>query len=107
MSHTHDHSTHGHSHHHAPAAFGTAFAIGIALNTAFVVIEALFGFLSNSVALIADAGHNLSDILGLVAAWGASVLARRPPSARFTYGLRGSSIPAALCHAIFPLIATG
>jgi cobalt-zinc-cadmium efflux system protein len=110
MSHTHhhhDHAGHGHSHAHAPADFGKAFAIGIALNTAFVVIEAAFGVYSNSMALVADAGHNLSDVLGLLIAWGASVLSRRRPSARYTYGLRGTSILAALFNAIFLLVATG
>ena len=112
MSHTHDHSAHdhsahGHSHSHAPADFGTAFAVGIALNTAFVVLEAAFGVWSNSMALIADAGHNLSDVLGLLIAWGASVLSRRAPTARYTYGLRGTSILAALFNAIFLLVATG
>jgi len=107
MSHSHDHSTHGHSHNHAPGDFGKAFLIGIALNTAFVVLEAVFGFLANSVALIADAGHNLSDVLGLLIAWVASILARRPPTTRYTYGLRGTSILAALFNAIFLLVATG
>jgi cobalt-zinc-cadmium efflux system protein len=109
----HDHShAHGHhhgpgGHHHAPASFGTAFAIGIGLNTAFVVVEALFGYAGNSVALIADAGHNLSDVLGLIVAWLADLLSKRAPSARFTYGLRGSSILAALFNAIFLLVAVG
>lgn len=108
-SHAHDHG-HNHApggHHHAPASFGTAFAVGIALNTAFVVAEALFGYLGNSVALIADAGHNLSDVLGLVVAWLADHLSKRAPSARFSYGLRGSSILAALFNAIFLLVAVG
>jgi cobalt-zinc-cadmium efflux system protein len=108
-SHAHDHD-HNHApggHHHAPASFGTAFAVGIALNTAFVVAEALFGYLGNSVALIADAGHNLSDVLGLVVAWLADHLSKRAPSARFSYGLRGSSILAALFNAIFLLVAVG
>ena len=108
-SHAHDHG-HNHApggHHHAPASFGTAFVIGIALNTAFVVAEALFGYLGNSVALIADAGHNLSDVLGLVVAWLADHLSKRAPSARFSYGLRGSSILAALFNAIFLLVAVG
>jgi cobalt-zinc-cadmium efflux system protein len=102
--HGHDHSF-GHS--HAPASFGTAFAIGIGLNAAFVVVEALFGYASNSTALIADAGHNLSDVLGLAVAWIAEVMSRRAPSARFTYGLRGSSILAALFNAVFLLIVVG
>ena len=84
-----------------------AFAIGICLNAAFVVIEALYGFGSNSMALVADAGHNLSDVLGLVVAWIAVVLSRRPPSPRFTYGLRSSSILAALFNAVFLLVAVG
>jgi cobalt-zinc-cadmium efflux system protein len=92
---------------HAPANFGPAFAIGIALNTVFVIIEAIYGYASNSTALIADAGHNLSDVLGLVVAWIAVVLSRRPPSPRYTYGLRGSSILAALFNAVFLLIAVG
>jgi len=107
MSHSHDHSTHDHSHSHAPADFGKAFLIGIALNATFVVLEAFFGLLANSMALIADAGHNLSDVLGLVVAWAASILARRRPTARYTYGLRGTSILAALFNAIFLLVATG
>jgi cobalt-zinc-cadmium efflux system protein len=98
---------HGSVHVHAPASFGGAFAIGIALNITFVVVEAIFGVLGNSVALLADAGHNLSDVLGLVIAWGASILARRPPSPRFTYGLRSTSILAALFNAMFLLIAVG
>ncbi len=100
--------SHGHSHHsHAPADFGKVFAIGIGLNITFVIIEATFGLISNSMALIADAGHNLSDVLGLVIAWVASILARRRPTARYTYGLRGTSILAALFNAIFLLVATG
>ena len=106
--HAHDHSAgHEHSHVHAPANFGTAFAVGIGLNTAFVIIEAIFGFTSNSMALVADAGHNFSDVLGLVVAWVAVVLSKRPPSARYTYGLRGSSILAALFNAAFLLVAVG
>jgi cobalt-zinc-cadmium efflux system protein len=106
--HGHGHGGHGgHGHVHAPASFGRAFAIGIGLNTAFVVIEAGYGLASNSMALLADAGHNLSDVLGLVAAWAAATLARRPPSARYTYGLRASTILAALFNAVFLLLAVG
>ncbi|NEU10662.1 cation transporter [Methylobacterium sp. BTF04] len=117
--HAHDDHDHGHSHDHghahglggghvhAPASFGRAFAIGIVLNTGFVIIEAGYGFASQSMALVADAGHNLSDVLGLLVAWTASVLVKRAPSARFTYGLRGSSILAALFNAVFLLVATG
>jgi cobalt-zinc-cadmium efflux system protein len=100
----HEHAS-GHS--HAPANFGRAFAIGIALNTGFVVIEAIFGVLADSLALVADAGHNLSDVAGLLLAWGASVLVRRRPTLRRTYGLRRSSILAALANAVFLLIAIG
>jgi cobalt-zinc-cadmium efflux system protein len=111
----HDHHEHGHSHGHhgglghvhAPASFGRAFAIGITLNVAIVLLHAVYGYLSNSVALIADAGHNLSDVLGLIIAWVASRLAARPPSLRFTYGLRGSSILAAMFNAVFLLVAVG
>ncbi len=95
------------AHDHTPTDFGRAFAIGIALNTAFVIAEAVFGWLGNSMALIADAGHNLSDVLGLAVAWVAAELSKRPPSARFTYGLRGSSILAALFNAVFLLLAVG
>jgi cobalt-zinc-cadmium efflux system protein len=102
----HGHS-HGAGHVHAPASYGKAFAIGVTLNIAYVIIEALYGFLSNSVALLADAGHNLGDVLGLLVAWVAMVLVKRAPSARFTYGLRGSSILAALFNAVFLLLIVG
>ena len=105
--HSHDHGGHDHAHAHAPASFGNAFAIGIALNLGFVVIEALYGLMSNSVSLLADAGHNLGDVLGLGVAWLASVLARRAPTERFTYGMRGSSILAALFNAVFLLVTVG
>jgi cobalt-zinc-cadmium efflux system protein len=107
---SHDHSGHAHAdsaHAHAPASFGKVFAIGIALNLGFVVIEALYGVIGNSVSLLADAGHNLSDVLGLGVAWLGSVLAQRAPTARFTYGLRGSSILAALFNAVFLLVTVG
>jgi len=117
--HAHDHhhhrgqqdGGHGHGHHHghshAPAGFGRAFAIGVALNTAFVVIEAGAGFVYGSMALVADAGHNLSDVLSLLIAWGASILTTRPPSSRFTYGLKSSSILAAMANAALLLVALG
>ncbi|WP_322515029.1 cation diffusion facilitator family transporter [Rhodopseudomonas palustris] len=104
------HHAHGHgpgAHSHAPKDFGRAFAIGIGLNIGFVIVEAVFGWLGNSMALLADAGHNLSDVLGLAVAWVAAELSKRPPSARFTYGLRGSSILAALFNAVFLLLAVG
>ncbi|NNM77706.1 cation transporter [Sphingomonas sp. ID1715] len=101
----HDHGAHGHS--HAPKHFGKAFAIGTALNLGFVVVEAAFGLLSGSMALLADAGHNLSDVLGLLIAWTAAILSRRRPKGRYTYGLRGSSILAAFLNALFLLVAIG
>lgn len=106
--HDHDHA-HGpvHSHAHAPADFGRAFMVGIALNTAFVVIEIGFGITANSMALIADAGHNLSDVLALIVAWVADRAVKRAPSPRFTYGLAGSSILAALFNAVFLMLAVG
>jgi cobalt-zinc-cadmium efflux system protein len=103
--HVHDHAGHGHA--HAPAHFGAAFAIGTALNLGFVIVEAAYGVFGHSVALLADAGHNLGDALGLIVAWGASLLVNRAPSARYTYGLRGSSILAALFNAVVLLIAVG
>ena len=99
--------SHHHNHQHHVNNYNRAFAIGTALNISFVVVEALFGFLTGSLALIADAGHNLSDVLGLLLAWGASILAQRPPSKRFTYGLRRSSILAALINSIVLLVAMG
>ena len=104
----HAHVGHSHAgHSHAPASFGRAFAIGTALNITFVLIEVVFGLRANSIALLADAGHNLSDVLGLLIAWGASVLAARGPTARRTYGFRSSSILAALVNALILLIAIG
>jgi len=104
--HAHGHDHHGHSH-APPADFSTAFIIGIVLNLGFVAIEAVYGFHANSVALLADAGHNLSDVAGLAAAWGATALAKRAASERFTYGMRSSSILAALFNAVLLLVAVG
>jgi len=107
---SHDRAGHahaGHSHAHAPKDFGRAFAIGVALNLGFVAVEAIFGILANSTALLADAGHNLGDVIGLLIAWGAASLAKRPPSERFTYGLRASSILAALGNALLLIFACG
>ena len=106
MSHDHDHGS-AHSHDHAPKDFGTAFAVGIALNLAFVATEAIYGYVANSLALLADAGHNLSDVLGLALAWGATILVKRLPTKRRTYGLRRSSILASLINAILLLVAVG
>ncbi|MBE7210394.1 MAG: cation transporter [Gluconacetobacter diazotrophicus] len=109
-AHDHDHHDHDHGapgHAHAPASFGRAFAIGIGLNGAFVIAEAVYGLLAHSLSLLADAGHNLGDVLGLAAAWLAAVLGRRRPSARFTYGLRRSSILAALGNAVVLILVTG
>ncbi len=104
--HGHDHH-HDHGHIHAPASFDRAFAIGIALNIVYVVAEAGTGIWTGSVALLADAGHNLSDVLGLAVAWGGAALARSAPTKRFTYGLKGSTILAALANALFLLVALG
>lgn len=101
----HEHTRGGHG--HAPLDFGRAFAIGTGLNFVFVLIEAAYGFLSNSMALLADAGHNLSDVFGLLMAWGASALVKRRPTQRFTYGFGASTILAALANAIFLLVAVG
>lgn len=99
---------HHHDHQHrAAATHDGAFAIGIALNLAYVVVEAGFGLIAGSLALLADAGHNLSDVLGLALAWGAAWLSRRQPTARRTYGLRRSSILAALANAMLLLVAVG
>jgi len=105
---------HGHPHHHshgdahqAPIDYGRSFGVGIAINIAFVLVEAAAGLLGNSMALLADAGHNLSDVLGLALAWGAYLLAKRPPTRRYTYGLQGSTILAALTNAILLLLACG
>jgi cobalt-zinc-cadmium efflux system protein len=101
---------HDHRHDQSPAAEGTAsgaFLLGAALNLAFIAVEVAYGILGNSLALLADAGHNLGDVLGILAAWAGMLLARRRPTARFTYGLRGSSILAALFNAVVLLISVG
>jgi cobalt-zinc-cadmium efflux system protein len=108
----HDHQNPGHrhdGHSHAAAAldYGRVFAIGVALNLGYVVVEAGIGVTSGSLALIADAGHNLGDVLGLFLSWGAAVLSRRRPGGRFTYGYRASSILAALANAVILLVVTG
>ncbi len=100
----------GHDHHHTTSNgnnYGLIFGLGIGLNLAYVIVEATFGFLSGSLSLVADAGHNLSDVLGLVAAWTAYVLAKRSPSGRFTYGLKRSPILASLFNALLLLVAMG
>src|SRR5580698_8504638 len=108
QGHSHEHG-HAHGHAHVIPADGISLRMGIAvaLNLVFVIVEGGFGFISNSVALIADAGHNLSDVLGLVCAWVAMYLGRRPPGARFTYGLGRSSVLAALTNAVLLLTACG
>ena len=90
-----------------PSGHGKSFAIAVALNLGFVVAEVAAGLASNSVALLADAGHNLSDVLALLLAWGAGILAARPPSAHFTYGLKSSSILAAMANAALLFVALG
>ena len=104
----HDHQGHVYpAHSHAHSNYGRAFAIGIAFNILYVGGEAIAGIVSGSLALLADAGHNLGDVLGLSLSWGTAVLSRRQPSGRFTYGLRSSSILAALANAIILLVVTG
>jgi cobalt-zinc-cadmium efflux system protein len=108
----HDHQNPGHRHDgHSRAAaaldYGRVFAIGVALNLGYVVVEAGIGVTSGSLALIADAGHNLGDVLGLFLSWGAALLSRRRPGGRFTYGYRASSILAALANAVILLVVTG
>ena len=99
--------SHHHNHNHSPSDYNRAFAIGIALNVIYIVVEATYGFLAGSLALLADAGHNLSDVLGLLLAWGANYLVQRKPTQRHTYGWRKSSILAALANAIILLVAMG
>jgi cobalt-zinc-cadmium efflux system protein len=94
-------------HQHAVANYSKAFAIGIALNVSYVAAEAIFGLLVHSLSLVADAGHNLSDVLSLALAWGASEWSQRKPTRRFTYGLRSSTILASLANAIILLVAIG
>ncbi len=106
MSAGHNHE-HEHGHDHAPAAFNQAFAIGIALNTAFVLIEAFYGWKINSLALLADAGHNLSDVAGLILAWGGALAGKLRPSETRTYGWKRASILAAFINASLLLIAMG
>jgi cobalt-zinc-cadmium efflux system protein len=98
---------HDHGHHHAPRSFGKAFAFGLAINLAFVAVEVVYGLRAHSLALLADAGHNVGDVLGLGLAWGASVLSRAKPSKRRTYGMRRVSILAAMFNALFILMVTG
>ena len=106
--HGHDHGHGGHGgHSHAPANFDRAFAIGIAANTAFVAIEAFYGWHVNSLALLADAAHNLGDVAGLLLAWGAAMAARMRPAARYTYGWKRASILAAFANATLLLVAMG
>ncbi|MGZ5897914.1 MAG: cation transporter, partial [Xanthobacteraceae bacterium] len=106
MSHVHDQHDH-HNHAHGATNFGAAFAIVTALNLALVVAQIICGLAANSVALLADAGHNFGDALGLVLAWGAYLLGRAAPTERFTYGFRSASILSALINAILLLVATG
>src|SRR5262249_1728610 len=98
---------HGPGHAHPPANFGRAFAIAAVLNIALVVAQVIYGLMANSVALLADAGHNFGDVLGLLLAWGAHGLAQRQPTERFTYGFRSATILAALFNSLILLVATG
>jgi cobalt-zinc-cadmium efflux system protein len=96
-----------HEHSHSPKTYNRAFLIGTSLNIGFVLVEAWFGAIAHSLALLADAGHNLSDVLGLLLAWAASYLVQRPPNRKYTYGLRRTSILSALLNAILLLLAMG
>lgn len=108
MGHSHSHADGEESgHSHAPKNFNRAFAVGVGINVAFVAVEAIVALLSNSLSLLADAGHNLGDVFGLLLAWGASVLAQRHPTLRYTYGLRRSSVLAALANCVILLLAVG
>jgi cobalt-zinc-cadmium efflux system protein len=102
-NHTHTH-TPGH---HAPADYNRAFAIGIGLNVLLVLVQAVYGWLAGSLALLADAGHNLGDVMGLVLAWGAAILAGRIPTMRRTYGMRRASIYAAVVNGLVLMLASG
>lgn len=99
--------SHDHAHHHPSADYGRAFAIGISLNVAFVLVEAFYGWQADSLALLADAGHNLSDVLGLLAAWGGFFLARLRPNRKHTYGLGRATMMAAVFNALILLVAIG
>ena len=107
MSDEHSHSGHDHGHSHAPTDSNVAFAVGVTLNIGFVVVETVYGMASNSLALLSDAAHNLSDVFGLLIAWGAIHLGKSLPTKRRTYGLRRSSILAALTNAIVLLVIVG
>lgn len=109
MAHAHDHShAHGHAgHHHGPQSFGFAFAVGVTLNSAFVIAELVFGYLANSLALVSDALHNFSDVIALLLAWGAAWLSSKRPTELHTYGYRRASILAALINAALLLLAVG
>ncbi len=102
--HTHDHA---HHHNHVPQNFNMPFIIGITLNSLFVIIEGAYGYFSHSLALMADAGHNLSDVASLFIAWGAIWLSQKKPTSRFTFGLRKSSILSGLFNALFLMIVVG
>ena len=104
MPHSHHHD---HAHDHGQHRHDRAFAIGTALNLGFVAAELVFGIAANSMALLADAAHNFGDVLGLLLAWGAAWLTRRPPTRRRTYGWGRSSILAALLNATILLISVG
>src|ERR1051325_10866375 len=107
MTHNHDHGGDEHGHSHAPPTNNAAFAIGVTLNLAFVVAEVVYGLAAHSLALLSDAGHNLSDVFGLLIAWGAIHIGKSLPTKRRTYGLRRSSILAALTNAVVLLIVVG
>src|SRR5262245_41710936 len=103
----HDDPSHGHGHSHAVRNFGPVFAITTALNLGLVAVQIFYGVIAHSVALLADAGHNFGDALGLVIAWAGYILSKLNPTARYTYGFRSASILAALLNGVILLVATG
>lgn len=105
--HSHDHHHYHHDRHHAPVNYGRAFGIGVGLNVAYIIVEAVFGVVAHSSALLADAGHNLSDVLGLLLSWGAFALSRTPASNRRTYGFRKATIMASFLNALLLMAAVG
>src|ERR1700733_12828980 len=112
LHHTHEHHHghhhgHDHAHAHAPGTFGAAFAAATVLNVALVVIQAVYGVLAHSMALLADAGHNAGDVLALLLAWASHTISQKHPTEQYTYGFRSTSIMAALINATILLIVTG
>lgn len=104
-SHDHDHG--GHAHHHAPSNFNLAFGLAVSLNLAFTVVETIYALAAHSMSLLADAGHNLGDVCGLLMAWGASWLLGRTATAKYSYGYKKTTLFAALINALLLVFACG